>query len=70
MVSPEYKVTIVRSGSYEWLIEVWEHPTIKDLEYGPWRCIARRTAPNLEGHGNTRWRLGMALRGLAALGHR
>jgi hypothetical protein len=70
MVSPEYKVTIVRSAAYEWLVEVWEHPTIKDLEYGPWRRIAAMRTPNLEGHADTKTRLGIALRGLVALGQR
>lgn len=65
MVSPEYKITIVRHRPFMWLIQVWEHPTVKDQEYGPWRCILTKEAYNMDGHADTRTRLGVALRGLA-----
>lgn len=66
MVSPEYKVTVRRTASFLWTLEVWEHPTVNDQEYGPWRRIACTTAYNLEGHADTRTRLRVALRGLVA----
>jgi hypothetical protein len=66
MVYPEYKVTITRQETCNWLIEVWEHPTVADAEYGPWRRIAQKLAYNMEGHADTRTRLRVALRGLVA----
>lgn len=62
----QYKVTIVRSATFMWLIEVWQRDPTGEETYGPWRSVARHSAYNMEGHADVKTRLRVALRGLVA----